>query len=137
MRRIIAVVALLAMSASSFAASPRKEMYTKQLTCTLQQTLAMPAGPAVTPEASIVKAAEACVKPDDMSVGYKGFVKYEDRAPETVAKELQERRSFMVKATVRQIERCRKDGIPGNKLMADCAIPQRSKPNDQRAGASR
>lgn len=136
MRRIIAVAALLAVAASSFAASPRKEMYTKQLTCTLQQTLAMPAGPAAMPEANLVKAAESCVKPDDMSVGYKGFVKYEDRTPDTVAKELQERRAFMMKATMRQIERCRKDGIPGNKLMTDCVMPQRSQPNEQDTGAS-
>jgi hypothetical protein len=137
MRRIVAVVALLAISASTFAASPRKEMYTKQLTCTLQQTLALAAAPAAQPEANIVKAAESCVKPEDMSVGYKGFVKYEDRAPETVKKELDERRVFMVKATARQINRCRKAGIPSDKLVTDCVISQKPRPDESAAEAPR
>jgi hypothetical protein len=122
MRRIFVVAALVVISATSSAASVRNEVYAQQLDCTTQETLDAAVAPLADLQAQAAQAAEACVTTQDMKASYTGFLKYEYRNPETVRKEHDERKAYLVQGALRRIESCRNQGVTSDRLAADCVV---------------
>jgi hypothetical protein len=120
MRRIIVAISLATLATSSFAASPRREMFVKQVKCTVQATLQAPQVSVKPSPADVAKAAETCVTNEDMAASYTGYTKYSDRDAATLRKELDERKGFITKAALSRLETCRKRGIPQDQMAERC-----------------
>lgn len=120
MRRIIVALCLATLATSSFAASPRREMFVKQVKCTVQSTLQAPQVAAEPSPADVAKAADICVTSEDMAASYTGYTKYSERDADTLRKELDERKGLITKAALSRLETCRKRGIPQHEMAQRC-----------------
>jgi hypothetical protein len=120
MRHIVVALTLATLATSSFAASPRREMFVKQVKCTVSTTLQAPQVSIEPSPADVAKAADSCVTSEDMAAGYTGYTKYSDRDAETLRKELDERKGFITKAALARLETCRKRGIPQDQMAQRC-----------------
>lgn len=120
MRRIVVALSLATLATSSFAASPRREMFVKQVKCTVTTTLRAPQASVNPSLADISKAADACVTSEDMAAGYTGYTKYSERDPHTLRQELDERKGLITKAAQARLETCRERGIPQDQMAERC-----------------
>lgn len=121
MRRIFAVLALAVVSTASFSASPnRKALYAKQLDCATQKTLAAAAGPVTDLQAETKLAVDACVTSQDMAAVYRGFLRNEDRNPETLHKEMDERKAYLAKGVAHRIASCSQTPTDDNQAASKC-----------------
>lgn len=122
MRRIVVALTLAILATSSFAASPRREMFVKQVKCTVQATLQAPQVATEPTPADVARAADICVTSEDLAASYTGRTKYSNRDAETLRQELDERKGVIAQAAISRLETCRKRGIPQDQMAERCVL---------------
>jgi len=99
----------LAFGAGAMAAD-REEIYADQLDCATLKVLEGQTADAEQFQTKLAHAVDECVTTQDMASIYKGGKRYEERNPETVRMEMDERKGYLIDGVLRRIETCRRNG---------------------------
>ncbi len=121
MRHTCALLILALMSGASAIAADREEIYARQLDCATVNMLENPIEDVDTLHIGLAAAVDGCITVQDMAASYKGVKRYEERNPETVRKEREERKGFLVDGVMYRIETCRRNGMANGITAQACS----------------
>jgi hypothetical protein len=110
MRQICIIFAFAFVLGASAIAADREKVYARQLDCaTLKVMESLPEDNKKF-QAVLADAVDSCITVQDMASIYKGYKRYEERNPETVRKEREERQGHLVNGALHRIETCHRSG---------------------------
>ena len=116
----IALATLAGLATTAATASERQANYSQQYTCSAARFVVARAVPGRTDKAAADEAVEVCVTQASLAREYKGYVKYEERNPDTLAKELAERRNLVAGALQSNARDCSNRGAGRASALLAC-----------------
>ncbi len=102
-------------------AADREKVYADQLDCATLKVLQSQATEGVEFQAVLADAADDCITAQGMASIYRGFKRYEDRNPETVRMEMEERKGYLIDGVLHRIETCRRSGMANGITLQACS----------------
>jgi hypothetical protein len=120
MRHTCTLFTLFLFCGTGVMAADREKVYADQLDCATLKVLKSEAADAEQFQAVLDDAADDCVTAQGMASIHKGFKRYEDRNPETVRMEMEERKGYLIDGVLHRIETCRRSGMANGVATRSC-----------------